>query len=107
MSSGESDGVLLLIDGWSGDITELRDFLGKYSIHVAPRSELYATEPKAGIGADGSSFDPPLPRFLGSQVNDTSLASKGFGSKIPLSRIVLCCDPYTYYSNKLGSFFTT
>lgn len=97
-------GLLLLLDGWAGDVSPLRRFLARHAVHVAPTSERYATQHKAGIGAEESSADPPLPRFLGSARNDT------FGALAPgtlaLHGVLLACDPHCYRVNALHRYFT-
>jgi hypothetical protein len=99
---GEWDGVALLVDAWVGDLTPLHQFLCRHTVHTAVRSERYGTEAKAGIGADESSSDPPLPRFLGQAVNDTFRVGS---NKIPLSFLALACDPHVFHAHQLGRYF--
>lgn len=58
---------------------------------------------KAGIGAEESSSDPPLPRFLGGVLND-SFVSLG-ARTLPLHMLVLSCDPFTFRQYGLKRWF--
>ncbi len=97
--------LVLLVDGWTGDVAPLRRFLARHAVHVSARSERYATEHKAGIGAEESSADPPLPRFLGQTQNDTH-ACWVPGRTIALHQLVLACDHGTYREQQLRRWFT-
>ncbi len=102
MSSGECNGIALFVDGWVGDLAPLRSFLSQHAVHVAVQSERYKTVAKAGIGADESSKDPPMPRFLGHDVNDTFSVAAG---KVPLSFLAVSCDPCAFHVHKMWRFF--